>query len=169
MNGSQFYFQNRDGLHMFGEVMGDVKCSAATYSCGKVIRKGRNRRKSSRIIILSLSTNSWALGLCKVLFLGLLMSSMVATRLCSLEPNITKGTCNIWNNMQKLESYPDFAIFLVGKQTLNLVWITLYFLQVNRHLLLVVIIYTFHAVWEVLWGASRSDPLQSELAHIDST
>lgn len=52
--------------------------------------------------------------------------------------------------MQKLESYPDFAIFLVGKQTLSLVWITLYFLQVNRHLLLVVIIYTFHAVWEVL-------------------
>lgn len=102
--------KERWALHVW-ESHGNVKCSAVRCSCGKVVRNGRNRRKSWRRIILSMSTKSWTLDLCKVLFLGILMSSMVAAWLCVLEPNIIKGTCNDWKEHAIIGKLPWFCNF----------------------------------------------------------
>lgn len=135
--------KQRWALHVW-ESHGNVKCSAVRCSCGKVIRKGRNSRKSSRII-LSMSTNSWTLDLCKVLFLGLVMSSVVATQLCPLEPGqiSQKGHAVI----EKLPWSCSFASWLADTKFGLDYYI---FLWVSRHLLLGIIICTFHADWKVL-------------------
>lgn len=88
-----------------------------------------------------MSTNSWTLDLCKVRLLALLMSSMVAAQLCSLEPNISKGTCNNWKEHAIIGKLSWFYIFLIWLAGTKFGLDYYIFLQVNRHLLPVIVIY----------------------------